>query len=120
MNSRIKAIREVSGKSQKDFGESLGCSRDVYANYEYGRVTPTDTFLKLLVAKYNVDETWLRTGEGKMFRDKDKRDRLMEWAAQVSMEDDTDRRRIVEALMTLKEDQWAVLADVAKKIVGEK
>lgn len=67
MNIRIKLLRKYLKKTQQDFGSLCGKSRDAIANYETGRVTPDDAFIKLLCLKFNVNEHWLRTGEGEMF-----------------------------------------------------
>lgn len=67
MNERIKLLRKELRKTQKDFGELVGASRDVIANIENGRVTPNETFIQLLCTKFNISEHWLRTGEDNMF-----------------------------------------------------
>ena len=67
MNSRIKLLRNYLKKTQQEFGSDCGKSRDAIANYETGRVVPDTAFLKLLCLKFNVNEHWLRTGEGEMF-----------------------------------------------------
>lgn len=67
LNERLKLIRAHLGKTQKEFGSSLGVSRDTYASYESGRVIPNATFIQLLCSTYNVNKTWLELGEGEMF-----------------------------------------------------
>ena len=67
MNVRIRLLRNYLKKTQQDFGSLCGKSRDAIANYETGRVIPDDAFVKLLCLKFNVNEHWLRTGEGEMF-----------------------------------------------------
>lgn len=67
MNERIKQIRQHFQQTQKDFGISLGVSRDTFASYESGRVIPSNTFVQLLCSMYVVNEDWLRTGNGEMF-----------------------------------------------------
>jgi len=64
---RIKAVRQDTQKTQKDFGKSLGVSRDTYASYESGRVVPSETFMQLLCSVYNVNYEWLTTGQGDMY-----------------------------------------------------
>ena len=66
IKDRIKAVRKAQKATQSAFGELLGCGRDTIANYETGRVSPSDTFIQLLCAKFSINETWLRTGDGKM------------------------------------------------------
>ena len=67
MSVRVKDVREALHLSQREFGEKLGVSRDVISNIEYGRVQPKDLLLRHMCELYNVNEHWLRTGEGEMF-----------------------------------------------------
>jgi transcriptional regulator with XRE-family HTH domain len=53
--------------TQAEFGEVLGVSRDVIANLETGRVEPSQVIVNAVCREFNIDESWLRTGEGKMF-----------------------------------------------------
>ena len=69
MNSRLKLLRKTLKKTQHEFGILCGKSRDVISTYEIGRVIPDDTFIKFICMKFNVNEKWLRTGEGDMFTD---------------------------------------------------
>lgn len=66
MHTRIKAIREHLGLSQREFGVNLGVSRDVISNIEYNRVQPKELLYKLICEKYSVNEKWLLSGEGEM------------------------------------------------------
>lgn len=67
LKDRIKAVRKGAGlKTQADFAQAMGTTRDAIATYEIGRVVPSDTFIQLLCTKFHINETWLRTGEGEM------------------------------------------------------
>ena len=70
MKDRLREIRKsIKPKlSQERFGELLGITRTAYAKYEAGLVTPSDTFIQLLCAKFNISEEWLRTGAGSMHK----------------------------------------------------
>ena len=67
MNTRLKLLRKYLKKTQKEFGDICGKSRDAITSYEIGRVIPDDAFIKLVCIKFNVNEEWLRTGQGDMF-----------------------------------------------------
>lgn len=69
MSNRIKAVRESLRLSQREFGEKLGVSRDVISNIEYGRVQPKELLLRHICQLYGVNQHWLETGEGEMFKD---------------------------------------------------
>lgn len=65
---RLRIIRKSLPQrtSQEAFAKSLGLTRTAYNKYELGLVVPSDTFIQLLCSKFNVNEEWLRTGNGKM------------------------------------------------------
>lgn len=64
---RIRDIRDHLDMTRKGFGEKIYVSQDVINNLERGRVTPTEFHIKAICEKFNVNEHWLRTGEGEMF-----------------------------------------------------
>ena len=70
MKNRLKKIRKVLPQktSQEKFAALLGTTRNAIASYESGKVIPSDTFIQLLCTKFNIDEHWLRTGEGEMYK----------------------------------------------------
>lgn len=127
MNTRIKAIRE-SLRSEKDkkvtqtqFAESLHVTRDMIATYESGKVEPTPLFISTLCDKYNVNEEWLRTGSGDMFKEKTRHDQITDFLADVlNDEPDSFRLGFVNALAELSVDEWQMLANICEKFVNNK
>lgn len=67
MEARLKAVRKAVGLTQQEFADRLGIKRGAVANYEIGRNDPIDAVISLICREFNVNETWLRTGEGEMF-----------------------------------------------------
>ena len=67
MNERVKALRNHLGLSMKAFGEKLSLSQGNVSLIESGKVNITDRNIKLICSTWNVDENWLRNGEGEMF-----------------------------------------------------
>ena len=79
MNERIRHLRESMGLSRAAFGKKLGVSGDVINNLERGRVEIKEPMIKLICKEFNVNEAWLRTGEGgddNMFTKLDPEDRF--------------------------------------------
>jgi transcriptional regulator with XRE-family HTH domain len=64
MKERIKSIRKDARLTQEEFGSMLGLSRIVITTYETGRVIPDKPVRLLICERFNVNETWLETGEG--------------------------------------------------------
>ena len=129
LHERIKAVRKslTSKVSQTAFAEMLGTTRAAIAPYERGIVTPSDTFIQLLCAKFNIDEHWLRTGEGEMY--KNDLDAQVEAFAQkyVLTEEDreimryffrlapNDRKAMIEHVLSIADAIRSARADAAEK-----
>lgn len=64
MNKRIRKIRDKFGMTQQQFADKLGIKRGAIANYEIGRNEPIDAVISLICKEFNINEVWLRTGEG--------------------------------------------------------
>lgn len=69
MNERIKAIRKQKKLTQSEFGAIIGVKGNTITNYESGKRAPSDAVIFSICREFNVNERWLRTGEGEMFRD---------------------------------------------------
>ncbi len=69
MNERVKELRKTLGLSGEKFGESLGLTKMAISNIENGHYNVTDQTIKLICLTYNVNEEWLRTGQGSMFNE---------------------------------------------------
>ena len=68
MRNRIKDLRKSLGLNQTEFGEKLCIAQTTVAGYENGSRVPSDAIIKSICQEYGVNETWLRTGYGDMFR----------------------------------------------------
>lgn len=69
MKDRIRLIRKNLNMSQTQFGTEIGCSQTAVAKYEGGQVIPDKPVRMLVCAKFNVNETWLETGEGLPYKE---------------------------------------------------
>lgn len=66
MNTRIKKIRKSAGLTQEEFGKRIGSARNTIANYETGNRNPSNAVIASICREYNINEEWLRTGQGEM------------------------------------------------------
>ncbi|MCD3211028.1 helix-turn-helix transcriptional regulator [Clostridium phage CWou-2020a] len=67
IHKRISQIRRDNKLNQSEFGKKLGVSRDVVSNMENSRGNLKQLFLDHLCTVFNVNKTWLLTGEGEMY-----------------------------------------------------
>lgn len=71
MGERIRELRKALGMNQTEFGSRIGLKQTSIAGYESGARTPLDAVITSICREFNVNETWLRTGEGDMFNEDD-------------------------------------------------
>ena len=117
---RLKELRKALHLTQQDFAFRLGISRNNIATYEIGKSRPGDAVMALICREFNVNETWLRTGEGEMFAPVDPENQLMEWAGRVLADSsDSFRARFVRMMMGLTDTEWAVLEEKARQLLDE-
>ena len=67
MRDRIKALRKKLGLKQGDFAKQIGLTQTSLSMLEVGKNAITEKNVKLICVTFNVNEQWLRTGEGQMF-----------------------------------------------------
>lgn len=67
MLERLKKLRKLLSLSQKEFAEKIGIKQSSYSSIEKGRRSLADRYIKSICMAYNVNEQWLRTGEGQIF-----------------------------------------------------
>ena len=67
VNERLRELRKTLGLTQGEFSTKIGINRSSLANYEIGRNAPIDGIVLSICREFNVNERWLRAGEGEMF-----------------------------------------------------
>lgn len=68
MNERIKELRDALGITLEEFGSRLGVTRTAISRLERGNRGVTDQMTISICREFGVNEHWLRTGEGEMFK----------------------------------------------------
>lgn len=122
MSERIKLLRESLNMSQDEFANKLGLkSRGKIANIEYGKTMPDDAFLQLICATFGVNETWIRTGEGEMFRELSLDEELSAFFGDITRSQSDDfKKRFFSVLSKLPESDWEVLLNLAESLAKRK
>lgn len=67
MNERIRNLRKYLGLTMEKFGEQLGVGKTAISNIENGNRNVTKQMCKSICREFNVNEDWLRNGNGEMF-----------------------------------------------------
>ena len=88
MNRRMKEVRSALGLTQQEFADRLSLKRNTIATYEMGKASPSDRTINDICEKYNVNETWLRTGKGEMFNELPEEDKVAAYVSDLLEDDD--------------------------------
>ena len=68
IGERLKLIRKESGLNQTEFGARINLSQTTIGLYESDNRVITDRALSQICSAFNINEEWLKTGEGEMRR----------------------------------------------------
>lgn len=116
MPERIRQLRQRLGLSQTEFAKRMGMTRSMISNLELGLIEIPDYKLSMICQQYNVNEHWLRTGEGEMFQPQPASLDAMAQANQI----DALTRAVVETLIEMPQAQrdafTQLVQDVAERV----
>lgn len=116
IGERIKKLRKHLDLTQQKFGERLGIKGNTVAQYELGRNEPIDAVLSLLCKEFNVNENWLRTGEGEMFEQLTEQQKLMKYTALLLKNKDSAIATAIQTLIVTYEQLDATSKATLEKI----
>lgn len=71
INSRIKLLRKSLGLTQAAFAEKIGLKQASIGLYENEQRNVLDRTISDICREFNVNEEWLRNGEGEVFVEPD-------------------------------------------------
>lgn len=110
-------MRKSLDLTQQEFADRLNVKRNTVATYERGKSNPSDAAVNLICREFNVNEAWLRTGEGEMFVQLTKAQEIADFMTPLlSDESDGFKRRFITMLSRLDESDWLVLAKMAEEM----
>lgn len=68
MNTRIKKVRSDLKLSMQKFGARVGISATAVMRLETGENNPSEQTIRAICSEFNVNRTWLETGEGETYK----------------------------------------------------
>ena len=117
VKSRIKQIRKSFGLTQVEFGAKIGVKGNTITNYENGLRNPTDAVILSICREFDVNEEWLRYGIGEMFITRTRSQVITDFAGDLILEEDESfKKRFIEALSQLDTNEWKLLEGIALKL----
>lgn len=113
MGERVKELRKALGLSGEKFGEKIGVTRSAISDIERGRNGLSDSNILAICREFNVNEEWLRTGMGEMFKDMTLDEEIISFIGDIQWDtSNTFKKRFISAISKLKEEEWNVLEKI--------
>ena len=118
-NERIKDLRKALGLTQERFGERVGLKKSAISQIESGVNGVTDQLRLAVFREFNVNEDWLRTGDGSMFVEPDEDEEIARFVGDVLSDKPDFRRRLISVLSRMTPDEWALLEAKIRELSEE-
>lgn len=114
VNRRIKDIRLAIGLTQTQFADRLGIRQSSLSAIE-NEVTETvdERNIRIICKEFNVNEDWLRNGDGEMFKTEE---RLLTLIADKLDDLDELDKKIISEYLKLAPRQRKIMKDFISKL----
>lgn len=66
MKDRILRVRKEAKLNQEDFARKINLTKNYISLLETGNRVPSDRTISDICREFNINENWLRTGQGEM------------------------------------------------------
>lgn len=119
LHERIDALIKALGMKKTEFAKKLNLSQPFVSELCSGRSCPSDRTISDICREFDVNETWLRTGEGEMFIEKSREEEIAAFVGNILKGEPDFRRRLVSVLARLSVEEWQMLERMAKQLNEE-
>lgn len=120
IGNRIRTVRKTLGLNQTQFAEKIGISQRALSSIERETTNLTERNTREICRVFNVNEQWLRTGEGEMLVEPSEDEQLAQFVGEIlAGRPDDLRRAFLVAMAQLDENGWNSLASFVRTIYKE-
>ena len=121
MKERLKKLRKTLDLTQQEFADKLKVPRNTIGGYEVGKSNPSDAAVNNICNIFNVNEEWLRTGNGEMFIELTRDEQIEHFVGDaLKSEDDSFKKKFISMLAALNESDWEVLQKMVELLQENK
>ncbi|OUP50255.1 hypothetical protein B5F17_14060 [Butyricicoccus pullicaecorum] len=119
LNERISALISALGLKKTAFADKLNVSQAFVSQLCSGVKQPSDRTIADICREFNVNEHWLRTGEGEMFIKLSRGEEISAFMGDILSGEPDFRARLIAALSRLTAEQWKQLEGIADTLIAE-
>lgn len=119
MIDRIISLRESLKVNQEEFAKRIGVSRNFISLVETGKRNLSDRTIADICREFDVNEIWLRTGEGEMFMPKSRTDEISAFVGDILKGEPDFRQKFISVLARMTADEWQILEKKVLELADE-
>lgn len=116
---RLIALRKEANLSQEAFGQRIGLSRSEIRNLEYGITQIKERTVPIICREFDINEYWLRTGQGEMFIQKSRSDEIAAFVGDILRDESDFRQKFISVLAHMTTDEWRLLEKKVLELAEE-
>lgn len=121
MNERIRELIKALNMKQAEFAKRIGVSRPFVSELCSGNKKPSDRTVADICREFNVNEQWLRTGEGDMFLSLSREEEITKYCMSIAKQPHSEfTLKFIHILSQLEPPQWQLLSDMADKLLAQR
>lgn len=118
--TRIMQVVNKSGGNKSEFARRINVTPAYISKLgKDPNSIPSDRTIADICREFNVNETWLRTGEGEMFVKLSRSEEISAFMGDILSGEEDFRARLIAALARLTPEQWQQLEGIAETLVQE-
>ena len=119
MNERLKKLRKTLDLTQQKFADRLGVKRNTVGQWECGINAITDQVVFSICREFDVNEEWLRTGEGEMFEQMTEQQKLLKYTGMLLNDKDSAIVNAIQSFIVTYEQLDDTSKATLEKIVQQ-
>lgn len=119
MGLRISELINALKIKKVRFAEQLGIDQSYVTQLTNGRRNPSDLLIGAICREFNVNEAWLRTGQGDMFQPKPRSDEIESFMREILRDDSDFRQKFISVLARMTVDEWKLLERKVLELASE-
>lgn len=120
ISERIYLLRNELNLSQEAFGTRINVTKFSISSYEKGKNAVKDRVISDICREFNVNEDWLRTGEGDMFNKLSTAELAANIVGKALTTDNEFMHNVFIALGQMSTEQWTMVENFVNSIKTNK
>mgnify|MGYP000706058901 FL=1 len=121
ISARIAAVIKASGLTKTAFAERLNVSQSFVSRLAVGASVPSDRTIADICREFNVNEHWLRTGEGEMFSTLSREEEITKFAMEIIRDPDSEfQRQLLTTMARLEPAQWKLMEQMLDQLLQQR